>query len=188
LVLPAGRAMATPAQNESASLLGSSLYTSALSLAVPASPAISTAHMPGDLSRQQSFTVEEDATAADKEETLSLKSRTSTTTARKRNEATVSALIASSTFHKYVMYESRTRIYVVASNTAGSRHRIMKIDRSTAQEELSVTEDDTVYSAKEMGSMLKMLEDGNKNSGGLGKQRVFFGIAGKFLRYILNHN
>ncbi len=53
----------------------------------------------------------------------------------------------------------------------------MKIDR-TSQEELSITEDDTVYNAKQVADMLKTLEGGNKNIGGLGKPRVFFGIAG----------
>jgi hypothetical protein len=33
-----------------------------------------------------------------------------------------------------------------------------------------------------MSAMLKMLDDGNKGSGGLGKARVFFGIAGR--RYL----
>ena len=31
-----------------------------------------------------------------------------------------------------------------------------------------------------VGVMLKMLEDGNKHCGGLGKARVFFGVAGMF--------
>lgn len=39
--------------------------------------------------------------------------------------------------------------------------------------------DDMIYTGKQMNSMLKMLEDGNKGSGGLGKPRTFFGIAGK---------
>ena len=54
----------------------------------------------------------------------------------------------------------------------------MKIDR-TSQEEL-LHEDDTIYSGKQMSGMLKMLEDGNRSSGGLGKARVIFGIAGKY--------
>ncbi|THH05147.1 hypothetical protein EW145_g5006, partial [Phellinidium pouzarii] len=83
--------------------------------------------------------------------------------------------------NKFILYESRTRFYVVASNTSDSRHRIMKIDR-TAQEELVVHEDDTIYSGKQMSGMLKMLEDGNKGSGGLGKARVIFGIAG-FIKF-----
>ncbi|TDL16362.1 hypothetical protein BD410DRAFT_816753 [Rickenella mellea] len=83
--------------------------------------------------------------------------------------------------NKFILYENRTRLFIVASNTSDSRHRILKIDR-TSQEELIVHEDDTVYSGKQMTGVLKMLEDGNKGSGGLGKPKVFFGIAG-FIRF-----
>lgn len=80
--------------------------------------------------------------------------------------------------NKFILYENRTRFYIVASNTSDSRHRILKIDR-TSDKELVVHEDETIYSGKQMMSVLKMLEDGNKSSGGLGKARVFFGIAGE---------
>jgi phosphatidylinositol 3,5-bisphosphate 5-phosphatase len=81
-------------------------------------------------------------------------------------------------FNKFILYENRLRYFVIASNTTDSRHRIIKIDR-TSQDELSVFEDEAVYTGKQMSAMLKMLEDGNRSSGGLGKARVFFGIAGK---------
>ncbi|KAJ7221717.1 polyphosphoinositide phosphatase [Mycena pura] len=84
-------------------------------------------------------------------------------------------------FNKFILYENRLRFFIIASNTTDSRHRILKIDR-TSQEELNVVEDDSEYSGKQMSAMLKMLDDGNKNSGGLGKARVFFGIAG-FVRF-----
>lgn len=80
--------------------------------------------------------------------------------------------------NKFILYENRSRFYVVASNTSDSRHRMLKIDR-TVQDELIIMEDDAIYSGKQMSNILKMLEDGNKNAGGLGKARVFFGIAGK---------
>jgi len=54
---------------------------------------------------------------------------------------------------------------------------MLKIDR-TVQDELHITEDDAIYTGKQMSNVLKMLEDGNKGAGGLGKARVFFGIAG----------
>ena len=82
-------------------------------------------------------------------------------------------------FNKFILYENRLRYFVIASNTTDSRHRIIKIDR-TSQEELSVFEDEAVYTGKQMSAMLKMLEDGNRSSGGLGRARVFFGIAGMF--------
>lgn len=81
-------------------------------------------------------------------------------------------------FNKFLLYENRLRYFVIASNTTDSRHRIIKIDR-TSQDELSVFEDEAVYTGKQMSAMLKMLEDGNRSSGGLGRARVFFGIAGE---------
>ncbi|KAG9310994.1 polyphosphoinositide phosphatase [Chiua virens] len=80
-------------------------------------------------------------------------------------------------FNKFVLYENKLRFYIVASNTSDSRHRIIKIDR-TSQLDLQVVEDDTDYSGKQMSAMLRMLDDGNKGSGGIGKSRVIFGIAG----------
>jgi len=41
-----------------------------------------------------------------------------------------------------------------------------------------VVEDEALYTGRQMTAMLKMLEDGNKGAGGLGKARVFFSIAG----------
>lgn len=82
-------------------------------------------------------------------------------------------------FNKFILYENRLRFFIIASNTTDSRHRILKVDR-TSQEELVVVEDDSEYSGKQMSAMLKMLDDGNKSSGGLGKARVFFGIAGSY--------
>lgn len=77
-----------------------------------------------------------------------------------------------------MLYENRLRFYIIASNASDSRHRIIKIDR-TSQDELVVVEDEAEYSGKQMSAMLKMLDDGNKGSGGLGKARIFFGIAGE---------
>ncbi|EIN05856.1 polyphosphoinositide phosphatase [Punctularia strigosozonata HHB-11173 SS5] len=84
-------------------------------------------------------------------------------------------------FNKFTLYENRVRFYIVASNVSDSRHRIVKIDRTT-QEELTVVEDESVYTGKQMSGVLKMLDDGNKHSGGLGKARVIFGVAG-FVRF-----
>ena len=80
-------------------------------------------------------------------------------------------------YNKFYLYENRLRFYIIASNASDSRHRIIKIDR-TSQNELIVVEDEAEYSGKQMSAMLKMLDDGNKASGGLGKAKVFFGVAG----------
>lgn len=81
-------------------------------------------------------------------------------------------------YNKFILYENKLRFYIVASNTSDSRHKIIKIDR-TSQDELNVVEDDATYNGKQMSEMLKMIEDGNKASGGLGKARVLFGVIGK---------
>jgi hypothetical protein len=80
-------------------------------------------------------------------------------------------------FNRFILYENKLRFYIIASNASDSRHRIIKVDRSS-QDELVVVEDEAEYSGKQMSAMLKMLDDGNKGSGGLGKPKVFFGIAG----------
>ncbi|KAJ7043084.1 polyphosphoinositide phosphatase [Mycena alexandri] len=100
---------------------------------------------------------------------------------RSRPSLPISSQRKAPAFNKFILYENRLRFFIIASNTTDSRHRIIKVDR-TSQEELSVVEDDSEYSGKQMSAMLKMLDDGNKSSGGLGKARVFFGIAG-FIRF-----
>lgn len=82
--------------------------------------------------------------------------------------------------NKFIMYENKARFYVVASNTSDSRHKILKIDRTT-QDTLDIHDDEMTYNGKQMTELLKMLEDGNKGSGGLGKARVIFGIVGTLL-------
>ena len=91
---------------------------------------------------------------------------------------TCTTTMTSGVFNKFVLYENKLRFYIVASNASDSRHRIIKIDR-TSPVDLEVVEDDTDYSGKQMSAMLKMLDDGNKGSGGIGKDRVISGIAGK---------
>jgi len=89
-----------------------------------------------------------------------------------------STRLFSPTFNKFILYENRLRFFIIASNASDSRHRIIKIDRMT-QEELNIFEDEAEYTGKEMSAMLKMLDDGNRASGGLGKAKVFFGIVGE---------
>lgn len=80
-------------------------------------------------------------------------------------------------FNKYILYENRAKFFIVASNASESRHRILKIDRTT-QDDLSIVEDATEYSGKYMNSTLKTLDEANRPFGGLGKGRVFFGLVG----------
>lgn len=88
--------------------------------------------------------------------------------------------LLSPAFNKFILYENRLRFYIIASNASDSRHRIIKIDRTTQDAQLNIIEDEVEYTGKQMSAMLKMLDDGNRTSGGLGKARVFFGIAGQW--------
>lgn len=82
-------------------------------------------------------------------------------------------------FNKFILYENRLRFYIIASNASDSRHRIIKIDRTSQEDDgLNIVEDEVEYTGKQMSNVLKMLDDGNRASGGLGKAKVFFGIAG----------
>ena len=59
-----------------------------------------------------------------------------------------------------------SRFYITASSS--NRHRILKIDR-TASDSLNVFEDHAVYNAKQLDTVLRMVDDGNKSAGGLEK-------------------
>lgn len=104
----------------------------------------------------------------------------------------VSAIPSSSsqTFHsphclnKFVLYETKRRFYIVGSNTSESMHRVLKIDR-TSQEELSIVEDKTVYNEKQLKQLLRMLDDGNRTTGGFTRAGVFFGIAGVYIWFFM---
>ncbi|KAF9511296.1 hypothetical protein BS47DRAFT_1395206 [Hydnum rufescens UP504] len=83
--------------------------------------------------------------------------------------------------NRFVLYETRRRFYIVASNVSDALYCVMKIDRTT-QDELILVEDDMVYSERQVQDLLRMLEEGNKGSGGLTRVGVFFGIVG-FIRF-----
>lgn len=72
-----------------------------------------------------------------------------------------------------------SRYYITAS--AGSTHRVLKIDRTDA-DELNVVEDAMQYDDAQLALLLRMVEDGNKSQGGLAKIADFGGLVG-FVRF-----
>lgn len=68
---------------------------------------------------------------------------------------------------RYTLYETKTR-YFIAASTSTDHHRILKIDR-TSPETLNVIEDQATYDSKQLELLLRMVDDGNKMSGGLEK-------------------
>ncbi|KAF9344837.1 phosphatidylinositol-3,5-bisphosphate 5-phosphatase [Mortierella sp. AD094] len=85
--------------------------------------------------------------------------------------------------NRFVLYETKTRFFIVGTNApAGNRFRILKIDRTTAPDELSITEDEGVYSKSEVDDVLEMIKTGNKATGGMREIAKFYGIVG-FVRF-----
>lgn len=82
--------------------------------------------------------------------------------------------------NKFVLYENKRKLYVVATGASDSRYRMLRIDR-TSPEDLLVTEDEAMYTERQIRDILRMIENGNKVSGGLNKVQEFHGIVGKKL-------
>ncbi|KAI7821076.1 SacI homology domain-containing protein [Gamsiella multidivaricata] len=85
--------------------------------------------------------------------------------------------------NRFVLYETKTRFFIVGTNApAGTRFRVLKIDRTTAPDELSITEDEAVYTKSEVDDLLEMIANGNKSTGGMREIAKFYGIVG-FVRF-----
>ncbi|WVN86922.1 uncharacterized protein L203_102097 [Cryptococcus depauperatus CBS 7841] len=76
---------------------------------------------------------------------------------------------------KFNLFKTKTRLYITSST--GNTHRVLKIDR-TDSTVLNVVEDSTIYDSNELGTLLRMVKDGNKSQGGLDLVMEFHGIIG----------
>ncbi|XWW95683.1 hypothetical protein V2A60_003650 [Cordyceps javanica] len=85
--------------------------------------------------------------------------------------------------HKFSLYETASRYYVVGVDVSEKRYRILKIDRTTeGSEEPSMTDDKIVYTLKEMNQLLDTIDDGNKGTGGIKLRCTTWGLLG-FIRF-----
>ncbi|KAK9234779.1 SacI homology domain-containing protein [Lipomyces kononenkoae] len=82
---------------------------------------------------------------------------------------------------KYTLYETKTRFYLIGSNMNDTRFRVLKIDLTADQGDLSLTEDDTVYTHSQIIELLEAIQDGNP-VGGLTKRLTSWGVIG-FIRF-----
>ncbi|KAI0131978.1 SacI homology domain-containing protein [Xylariales sp. AK1849] len=80
--------------------------------------------------------------------------------------------------HKFTLYETASRYYIVGGDVTEKRYRILKIDRSTHDSDLSITDDKIVYNQKEMNSLLDTIDDGNKATGGIKQRCTAWGLLG----------
>ncbi|XP_043962480.1 polyphosphoinositide phosphatase [Gambusia affinis] len=89
---------------------------------------------------------------------------------------------------RMVLYETRARYFLVGSNHAQTKHRVLKIDR-TEPKDLVIIDDKHVYSQQEVRELLGRLDLGNrikmgqKGSSGLSRAVSAFGIVG-FVRFL----
>ncbi|TPX15049.1 uncharacterized protein E0L32_004879 [Thyridium curvatum] len=85
--------------------------------------------------------------------------------------------------HKFSLYETASRYYIVGGDVAEKRYRILKIDRTTDDSsDLSITDDKIVYSQKEMNQLLDTIDDGNKGTGGIKLRCTTWGLLG-FIKF-----
>eukprot|EP00064_Thunnus_orientalis_P010212 superscaffoldBa00001363_g10238 len=92
---------------------------------------------------------------------------------------------------RMVLYETRARYFLVGSNQAQTKHRVLKIDR-TEPKDLVIIDDKHVYNQQEVRELLGRLDLGNrtkigqKGSSGLSRAVSAFGIVG-FVRFLEGH-
>jgi len=85
--------------------------------------------------------------------------------------------------HRFSLYETASRFYIVGTDVTEKRYRILKIDRTSNDSlELSITEDKTVYTQKDMSQLLDTIDDGNKGTGGLKLRCTTWGLLG-FIKF-----
>ncbi|KAF2103424.1 hypothetical protein NA57DRAFT_26522, partial [Rhizodiscina lignyota] len=84
--------------------------------------------------------------------------------------------------HRFSLYETSTKFYLVGADMADKQFRVLKIDRTSPPENLDIFEDDIVYNKREMNQLLNAIDDGNKASGGLKLKCSTWGVLG-FIRF-----
>ncbi|GAB1319044.1 phosphatidylinositol-3,5-bisphosphate 5-phosphatase [Madurella fahalii] len=85
--------------------------------------------------------------------------------------------------HRFSLYETASRFYIVGGDVTEKRYRILKIDRTNDDaSELSITDDKTVYTQKDMNQLLDTIDDGNRGTGGLKLRCTTWGLLG-FIKF-----
>ncbi|XP_048209664.1 polyphosphoinositide phosphatase isoform X2 [Perognathus longimembris pacificus] len=93
-----------------------------------------------------------------------------------------------SSVQKLELYETRARYFLVGSNHAETKYRVLKIDR-TEPRDLVIIDDRHVYTQQEVRELLGRLDLGNrtkmgqKGSSGLFRAVIAFGVVG-FVRFL----
>jgi len=84
--------------------------------------------------------------------------------------------------HRFSLYETGTRFYLVGGDVMDKQFRVLKIDRTSPPGHLNIFEDDIVYDKRETNQLLNAIDDGNKANGGLKLKCSTWGLLG-FIRF-----
>ena len=84
--------------------------------------------------------------------------------------------------HKFSLYETTTRFYLVGADIMDTYYRVLKIDRTSPPGHLDIFEEDVVYDKRQMNLLLNTIDDGNKATGGLKLKCSTWGLLG-FIRF-----
>ncbi|KAJ2905477.1 hypothetical protein MKZ38_005353 [Zalerion maritima] len=80
--------------------------------------------------------------------------------------------------HKFSLYETASRYYIVGGDITEKRYRILNIDRNTHNSDLNIVDDKIIYSQKEMNQLLNTIDDKNKSTGGIKLRCTTWGVLG----------
>jgi hypothetical protein len=84
--------------------------------------------------------------------------------------------------HRFSLYETSARFYLVGHDALDEQFRVLKIDRTAAPGHLNLFEDDIIYNKREIDQLLIAIEEGNKNAGGMKLKCTSWGLLG-FIRF-----
>lgn len=84
--------------------------------------------------------------------------------------------------HKFSLYETRTRYYLVGGDLGDNNFRVLKIDRTAPPGQLNIVEDDVIYTKQQMSELLITIEQGNQGVGGMKLRGNTWGLLG-FIRF-----
>ena len=135
--------------------------------------------------KQTTYHVQSDGEDEEQATAKSFPRSTSPASAAQRNRGAVYQKVGEEgvcQIHRFSLYETASRYYLVGGDVVDRKFRILKIDRTTDSGDLSIAEDDIVYTKKEMNQLLNTVDDGNKASGGLKLKCSTWGLLG-FIRF-----
>lgn len=84
--------------------------------------------------------------------------------------------------HRFSLYETASRYYLIGGDITDSQFRVLKIDRTVDETVLGIAEDEMVYTKTEMNQLLNTVDHGNKSTGGLKLKCSPWGLLG-FIRF-----